>query len=206
MSKSVTTSQRESPLSLEQHIARSLKQRRISQGYKISDVARIAGVSVGMVSKVENAHVSTSLDILSRLCDAIGLPVSKLFSDYDVAKRGAQLIKAGEGMEVVRTGTEVGHSYHLLSYAQGPHKLYEPFLVTMDDASEEFPNFCHPGHEFLYLLEGELIYRHGTRLYSMSPGDSLSFDGGVPHGPEKLLQIPIRLLSIVHYIENDEAY
>ena len=205
MSKSVTTSQRESQLSLELHIARSLKQRRISQGYKISDVARIAGVSVGMVSKVENAHVSTSLDILSRLCDAIGLPVSKLFSDYDVAKRGAQIVKAGEGMEVVRTGTEVGHSYHLLSYAQGPQKLYEPFLVTMDDASEEFPNFCHPGHEFLYLLEGELIYRHGTRLYPMSPGGSLSFDGGVPHGPEKLLQVPIRLLSIIHYDENDEG-
>lgn len=203
MTKPVTTSQRENPLSLEQHIARSLKQRRISQGYKISDVARIAGVSVGMVSKVENAHVSTSLDILNRLCDAIGLPVSKLFSDYDVAKRGAQLIKAGEGMEVVRTGTEVGHSYHLLSYAQGPQKLYEPFLVTMDDASEEFPNFCHPGHEFLYLLEGELIYRHGNRLYPMSAGDSLSFDGGVPHGPEKLLQVPIRLLSIIHY-DDDE--
>ncbi|MBK5016699.1 XRE family transcriptional regulator [Pantoea sp. S62] len=204
MNKTANNNQRENPLSLEQHIARSLKQRRISQGYKISDVARIAGVSVGMVSKVENAHVSTSLDILSRLCDAIGLPVSKLFSDYDVAKRGAQLIKAGEGMEVVRTGTEVGHSYHLLSYAQGPQKLYEPFLVTMDDASEEFPNFCHPGHEFIYLLEGELIYRHGTRLYLMSPGDSLSFDGEVPHGPERLVQVPIRLLSIIHYVDYEE--
>ena len=203
MTKPIAPHQRADPLSLEQHIARQLKQRRKSQGYKISDVARIAGVSVGMVSKVENAHVSTSLDIISRLCDAIGLPVSKLFSDYDVAKRGAQLIKAGEGMEVVRTGTEVGHAYQLLSYAQGPQKLYEPFLVTMDDASEVFPNFCHPGHEFLYLLEGKLIYRHGTRLYPMSPGDSLSFDGGVPHGPEKLLQVPIRLLSIIHYDDQD---
>ena len=204
MNKPITVSQRESPLSLEQHIARSLKQRRISQGYKISDVARIAGVSVGMVSKVENAHVLTSLDILNRLCDAIGLPVSKLFSDYDIAKRGAQLIKSGKGMEVVRNGTGAGHSYQLLSYSQGPQKLYEPFLVIMDDASEEFPNFCHPGHEFLYLLEGELVYRHGTRLYPMLPGDSLSFDGGVPHGPEKLITVPIRLLSIIHYDENDD--
>ena len=204
MTKAPPANRRDSPLSLEQHIARSLRQRRLAQGFKISDVARIAGVSVGMVSKVENAHVSTSLDILNRLCDAIGLPVSRLFSDYDVAKRGAQLIKAGEGMEVVRTGTEVGHAYQLLSYSQGAKKLYEPFLVTMDDASEEFPNFCHPGHEFLYLLEGELIYRHGTRLYPMQPGDSLSFDGGVPHGPEKLLLVPIKLLSVIHYNDTDK--
>ena len=98
MNKPVTTSQRESPLSLEQHIARSLKQRRISQGYKNSDVARIAGVSVGMVRKVENAQVSTSLDILNRLCYAIGLPVSKSFIDYDIAKRDAQFINAGESL------------------------------------------------------------------------------------------------------------
>lgn len=111
----------------------------------------------------------------------------------------------GEGMEVVRTGTEAGHSYHLLSYAQGPQKLYEPFLVTMDDASEEFPNFSHPGHEFLYLLQGELIYRHGKHLYPMLPGDSLSFDGGVPHGPEKLLKVPIQLLSVIHYDDQDEG-
>ncbi|QCR38130.1 cupin domain-containing protein [Nissabacter sp. SGAir0207] len=194
---------RGSPLSLEQHIARAIKQRRLSQRFKISDVARIAGLSPGMVSKVENAQVSTSLDTLSRLCDAIGLPISRLFSDYDMGRRGAQLVKAGEGMEVVRSGTEVGHSYQLLRYAQGPVKVYEPFLVTMDDASEEFPNFSHPGQEFLYLLEGELVYRHGERLYPMSAGDSLSFDGMVPHGPETLTRVPIRLLSVIHYEEGD---
>ena len=27
-------------------------------------------------------------------------------------------------------------------------------MVTMDDASEEFPTFAHPGTEFLHLLRG----------------------------------------------------
>ncbi|PMR72988.1 helix-turn-helix domain-containing protein [Billgrantia endophytica] len=205
MNDSITTDKSETRLRLEQHIARALKQKRISQGYKISDVARIAGLSQGMISKVENAQVSTSLDTLSRLCDAIGLPISKLFSDYDQVGRGAQLIKAGEGMEVVRTGTEVGHTYQLLSYLQGPKKHYEPFLITMDDASEVFPNFCHAGHEFIYLLKGRLIYRHGEKFYEMGPGDSLAFDAGVPHGPEKLLEVPLQLLSIIHYDSDEEA-
>ena len=44
----------------------------------------------------------------------------------------------------------------------------------MDDASEEFPTFAHPGTEFLHLLEGELVYRHGNQLYPMQAGDSLT--------------------------------
>jgi hypothetical protein len=33
----------------------------------------------------------------------------------------------------------------------------------------------------------------------MRPGDSLYFDSDVPHGPEKLLKLPIRFLSIIVY-------
>ncbi|WP_336269812.1 helix-turn-helix domain-containing protein [Vreelandella arctica] len=205
MNEKITTDKQNTRLSLEQHIARALKNKRISQGYKISDVARIADLSQGMISKVENAQVSTSLETLSRLCNAIDLPISKLFSDFDIGGRGAQHVKAGEGMEVVRTGTEVGHTYQLLSYRQGPNKRYEPFLITMDDASEVFPNFCHAGHEFIYLLEGKLIYRHGKSFYEMNQGDSLAFDAAVPHGPEQLLEVPIKLLSIIHYGHEDQG-
>lgn len=119
MSEKITTDKHATRLDLEQHIARDLKRKRIAQGYKLSDVARIAELSQGMISKVANAQVSTSLDTLSRLCNAIDLPISKLFSDFGVGGRGAQHVKAGAGMEVVRTGTEVGHTYHLLSYRQG---------------------------------------------------------------------------------------
>ncbi len=186
-------------LRLEQFIAMQVKRKRTEPGLKINDVARIAGLSQGMVSKIENAQVSTSLETLSKLCDAIGLPISQLFSDYDRPTGGAQLTKAGEGMEVVRRGTEKGHAYQLLNYHRGKKKSYEPFLITMDDASEVFPTFSHPGQEFIYILKGEILYRHGNHLYEMGPGDSLSFDAEVPHGPEELRKVPLQLLSIIHY-------
>ncbi|KAA0874520.1 cupin domain-containing protein [Nitrincola tapanii] len=186
-------------LKLEQYIAMRVKTRRTEQALKITDVARIAGLSQGMVSKIENAQVSTSLDTLGRLCDAIGLPISQLFSDYDRPTGSAQLTKAGQGMEVVRRGTEKGHTYQLLSYHRGKKTTLEPFLITMDDASEVFPTFSHPGEEFIYLLKGRILYRHGNHLYEMEPGDSLSFDAEIPHGPEQLLEVPIQLLSVIHY-------
>lgn len=186
-------------LKLEQYLGMQIKRQRLAQELKIADVARIAGISQGMLSKIENAQVSTSLDTLSRLCDALGMPMSKLFSQYDQQGGSALLVKAGEGMEVVRRGTEKGHTYHLLNHVRGPKKNFEAYMVDMGDASEEFPTFSHPGTEFLHLLEGELVYRHGNQLYHMQPGDSLTFDGEVPHGPEKLVKVPIRLLSVTNY-------
>ena len=186
-------------LKLEQYLGMQIRRQRQAQELKIADVARIAGISQGMLSKIENAQVSTSLDTLSRLCDVLGMPMSKLFSQYDQQGGGALLVKAGEGMEVVRRGTDKGHTYHLLNHTRGPKKSFEAYMVSMDDASEEFPTFSHPGTEYLYLVEGELTYRHGDQLYSMTPGDSLTFDGEVPHGPEKLIKVPIRLLSIMNY-------
>jgi len=36
--------------------------------------------------------------------------------------------------------------------------------------------------EFLYMLEGEVVYRQGSNLYPMKPGDSLSSTPTGPHG------------------------
>jgi uncharacterized cupin superfamily protein len=57
--------------------------------------------------------------------------------------------------------------------------------------------FQHAGIEFIYMLEGELIYRHGSRTYRLEPGDALFFDADAPHGPDDLVSLPIRFLSII---------
>ena len=75
------------------------------------------------------------------------------------------------------------------------------FLITIEQESETFPVFEHPGTEFIYMLEGRIEYRHGKTVYDLQPGDALTFDGNVPHGPEKLTKVPIRFLSITIYPE-----
>jgi len=190
-------------IKLDLYLGAAIRRERMLQGLKIADVAGLAGISKGMLSRIENAQVSTSLDTLQRLCDSLGLHLSNLFKDFDRPEGGAQHIKSGEGHEVVRRGTERGHTYHLLSYQQGPHKDIEPFLVSMDDASEVFPTFSHPGTEFIYMLKGKLEYRHGNNTYILEPGDSLTFDAEIPHGPEKLAEVPIDLLSITTYRDSE---
>ncbi|MXY32556.1 MAG: cupin domain-containing protein, partial [Boseongicola sp. SB0664_bin_43] len=51
----------------------------------------------------------------------------------------------------------------------------------------------------LYMLEGEVDYRHGERIFSLKPGDTLFFDADAPHGPEVLVKLPARYLSVISY-------
>lgn len=184
---------------LERYLGNAIRELRQRHGLTIAEVADRAGISRGMLSKIENAQTATSLDSLHRLAQALGVSLSTLFRNYDVPEGSAQLVKNGEGMEVVRRGTKRGHTYHLLAHEQGPTKLFEPFLITIDSPDATFPVFEHPGTEFLYMLEGRMEYRHGQHTYLLTPGDALSFRGEVPHGPEKLIDLPIRFLATIVY-------
>ena len=189
----------ESSRPLESYLGSSIRDLRVQLGLTIADVSERAGISRGMLSKIENAQTATSLDTLEQIANALGVTLSRLFRNYNVPSGGAQLVKRGQGMEVVRRGTRSGHTYHLLAYDQGPHKTFEPFLITLQDPGEEFTSFEHPGTEFLHMLEGSLEYRVGNETYLLEPGDSLTFRGEIPHRPEKMHVMPIRFLAIIHY-------
>ena len=185
--------------SLDRFLGNVIRDLRLKDNLTIAEVAAQAGISRGMVSKIENGQVSTSLETLSKIAQALGVSLAHLFRHYNMPSGGAQLVKNGAGMEVVRRGTKRGHTYHLLAYDQGPRKAFEPFLITMDDASEVFPTFEHPGTEFIYMLKGKIEYRHGRQTYVLEPGDSLTFRGDIPHGPERLIELPIHFLSTIIY-------
>jgi transcriptional regulator with XRE-family HTH domain len=189
--------------SLERYLGATIRELRQRHGLTIAQVSEQAGISRGMLSKIENAQTSTGLDVLNRIAHALGVSMSTLFRRFDVPEGGAQLVKKGEGMEVVRKGTKRGHTYHLLAYDQGPKKLFEPFLITMDDESETFPVFEHQGTEFIHMLKGVIEYRHGQQTYILRPGDTITFRADVPHGPERLIKTPIQFLSIFVYGQHD---
>ncbi len=168
-------------------------------GLTLGEVSTRSGVSRPMLSRLETGDVMPSLETLVALTGALGVGLASLFQEIGGTTASAQHVHKGEGLEVVRRGTKRGHTYHLLASDRGPRRAFEPFLVTLTDKSEIFPGFEHPGVEFIYLLDGSLTYRHGQGSYHLKPGDSLTFAGNVPHGPEKLIRLPIRMLSIIIY-------
>jgi transcriptional regulator with XRE-family HTH domain len=183
---------------LEAAIGREVKNFREKLGLTISGLAKAANMSAGMLSKIENGATSPSLASLQALSKALQVPFTAFFKSYEEI-RDATFVKSGQGLTIERRGTRAGHQYQLLGHSTHGPVMVEPYLITLKHETDVFPTFQHPGMEFLYMLEGNVSYRHGDKTYDMKPGDALFFDAEAPHGPEDLKKLPARYLSIISY-------
>jgi transcriptional regulator with XRE-family HTH domain len=185
---------------LEVAIGREVRAFRKQQGITVAELSRLTDLSIGMLSKIENGNTSPSLTTLQNLANALSVPLTAFFRGYE-ENREAILTKAGEGVEIERAGTRAGHQYNLLGHigSNASGVIVEPYLLTLTKESDTFNTFQHSGIEMIYMLEGKLDYLHGRSIYPLEPGDTLFFDADAPHGPERLVELPIRYLSIICY-------
>ena len=185
---------------LEIAIGREVRELRHSREMTVSDLAQASGLSQGMLSKIENGAISPSLTSLQALARTLGVHLSQFFRRHEEQSE-AMFVPAGQGVDVERRGTRAGHQYRLLGHTPAPEAgvVVEPYMITLTDASDKFPTFQHAGLEFLHMIEGEVTYRHGDKLYRMGPGDSLSFDAKAPHGPAEMHRTPIRYICVISY-------
>lgn len=185
---------------LEVAIGREIRILRKQLGITVADLADNSGLSVGMLSKIENGLTSPSLTSLQALSFSLGVPVSHLIRRFEEERMAVQ-IKNGDAVSAERRGTRAGHQYQLQGYlgANASGVIVEPYMITLTDDSDVFPTFQHEGVEYLYFLEGRVSYRHGDKTFLMEPGDSLFFDANAPHGPVELIELPARYLSIISY-------
>lgn len=188
--------------SLEVAIGREVRGFRSKLDLTVAELASAAGLSPGMLSKIENGLTSPSLATLRSLSGALQVPVTAFFRRYE-EERDATFVKSGHGLLIERRGTRAGHQYRLLGHSNTARIAVEPYHITLAEAADVFPLFQHAGHEVIYMLQGKVGYRHGQRTYVMEPGDTLSFDADVPHGPEELIELPIRFLSIISYARDE---
>lgn len=188
---------------LEMAVGSQIRTFRTQLKMTVGEVAKQAGLSQGMLSKIERGVTAPSLGTLYALARALNVPVTSLFRKYE-EQRDCSFVRSGEGLSIERRGTRAGHQYQLLGHNIGKHASLEPYLITLTDESEVFPLFQHTGIEFIYMLEGEVVYRHGDDTYHMLPGDSLFFDSDAPHGPEELIQVPIKMMTCIYRAGKDE--
>ncbi len=163
-----------------------------------AELAEQAGLSAGMLSKIENGAVSASIESLEALARALNVPLTTFFASYE-EKRDCSFVPSSHGVLIERRGTKAGHQYQLLGHSISGEIVVEPYLITLTKEAKPYTLFQHAGVEFIYMLTGRVLYRHADKVYPLAPGDSLFFDSAGLHGPEELTELPMTYLSIIIY-------
>lgn len=178
-------------------IAQRVREYRRDLGLTSTQLAERSGLSKGMLSKVENAQTSPSLATLAALAAALEVPVTALFRGME-EEHDAIFVAAEHGIDIEHQGGDrpAGYRSQLLGTMRGAKRLLEPVLVTLNKPTDVFPLYQHPGIELIYMLQGKFEYGTGSARYVLGPGDTLQFEGQVPHGPSAILELPVRFLSM----------
>ena len=183
---------------LEAGIGTEVRRLRKSLDLTVAELGVAAGISAGMLSKIENGGTSPSLATLDALAKALNVPISRLFAETE-ERRDCSFVKAGSGVRIERRGTKAGHLYDLLGHSLAGEIGVEPYLITLRKDAVPYTEFRHAGVEFIYMLSGKVRYRHADRTYLLEPKDALFFDAAARHGPEELIETPMQYLSIIIY-------
>lgn len=180
---------------LKSAIGRQIREIRRQLDLTIVELCKLADISPGMLSRVENGSISPSLATLQVLARALNVPLTSFFRKFE-AQRDVSYVPAGDGVVLERQGPRAGRECRLLGQIWSTSITVEPYLITLTDDAQIYRGAQLPGTAFLHILEGRIAYRHAGKVYTLQAGDSLMFDSDAPHGPEKLLKPPIRFLSI----------
>src|SRR3981081_3461339 len=116
--------------SLEAGIGGEVRRLRKSLALTGAELAVAAGISAGMLSKIENAAISPSLATLDALAKSLNVPISRLFAETD-ERRDCSFVKAGGGVRIERRGTKSGHKYDLLGHSLAGEIGVEPYLINL---------------------------------------------------------------------------
>ena len=167
----------------------------------LQDMANKTSLSKPLLSQIENNQVIPPLATLLRIAKAFQVPLNCFFEDERNDTK-CILIRAGEQhARQLRSARDPGsQSYTYNSRAFGKkHHHMEPFDVEFfaDKWSDDLM-VRHDGEEFLYLLEGELEFRHGDQIMHLHPGDSVYYDSTEPHGYIACSDIKPRAIAVLY--------
>jgi len=181
--------------SLRSWLGMRIKDLRQSQGMTLSDLSTQSGIGLSTLSRIENGQASVTFDNLARLASCLGVDVSTLMEkNLGNNPTGRRVVTRGGEGDVYQTSQ---YTYEMLCNDLA-NKQFVPLLTRIERKTiDEFgPLSRHPGEEFVFVLEGEIIlYTEFYEPLNLSRGDSVYFDSMMGHaivapfGPAQILWI-----------------
>jgi transcriptional regulator with XRE-family HTH domain len=175
---------------------------RNERGLKVSELARLVGVSPSLISQIERGQSQPSVSTLFALAESLEVPVDAFFAEHD--PNGPALTQVMEDRDRLAStddeGRRPGGDVRYVVRRDGRaaidieggvrwERLTPETLPNVDflelvyaPGSESNPElYRHPGSEMVLVLGGRLDITVGFERYELHAGDSIHFPSTFPH-------------------------
>jgi transcriptional regulator with XRE-family HTH domain len=158
--------------SIDGRIAQRLRDLRAERSWSLDELARRSNVSRATLSRLENAEVSPTANVLGKLCAAYGLSMSRLM--YLVEDNFAPLVR--RSTQPVWTDPAVGFRRRSVS---PPAQALAGEALECEVGPGVRITYDHPpkrgSEHHLLLIEGRLEVTVDGQIYDLRPGDCLRY-------------------------------
>lgn len=163
------------------YVGKKIKEIRLSREIKLVDVALKAGVSKGLLSRIENGRTIPSLPVLFSIISAIEENPASFFESLNKTSQRPfyMLIREADYQPIEKEDSVGFHYFSIMSQLFADITFNATLLKLEPNARRDM--VTTDGMEFIYLAEGDIDYKLGDEMITMHQGDSLFFDGRIPH-------------------------
>lgn len=181
-------------------IGKRIKEIRKTTNKTINDIANKAGVTSGLISKIENGRTMPSLPVLLKLISSLEIDVTDFFKGMPQINNSNFIVSRKEESTIVEKEDEaVGFTYRYLFGKQFSSLGFESVLLEVAPNSKR-DKVTTDAFEFKYILTGECYYIVGSEEVLLKEGDSIFFDGRIPHVPVNRGNISSKMLVIYFFV------
>ncbi|MFT4803537.1 MAG: transcriptional regulator with XRE-family HTH domain [Psychroserpens sp.] len=185
-------------------IGKKIKEIRKASKKTISSVASDAGVSNGLISRIENGRTIPSLPVLLNIINALEVNVSDFFEGMSKASELGYIVsRSRENATIEKEDEARGFSYKYIFGKQLSSIGFEAVLLEVQPNSQR-EKVETDAYEFKYMLSGECIYMIGENEVLLKEGDSLFFDGRIPHVPINRGRISAKMVVLYFFLNTEK--
>lgn len=176
-------------------VGRKIRELRIERKMSLVEVAAKSDITAGLLSRIENFRTLPSLPVLHQISIALDVPLAEIVFPLKAANtQGYTLIKAGHGDHEDRYDSE-GLRYINIVSRLIHNQVVKVNVITVEPKAQR-PPLTNDGYELVYVLKGSVQYRINDSTLELKRGDTLLFDGAIPHSVHNLSSKQAELFKV----------